>query len=182
MVYYKYLFHNMRELSPNEGLVYSTLLSHSLMESENFLLDGTFSNDRAKLFAEDNGGYIDYQPLSTRQIMNRTDFSFPTVKKIVENLKDKHIIGKDFILCPPELLDGGYLKVPKGTKLKGQQLLFYSYIIDLCSRYGGATDKWAYRMKEDCNLTSEDNVYFIIKQLKEKGFLERLSDRRLKIK
>lgn len=170
----------MKELSPNEGLVYSALLSHSLMESESFLADGSFSIPLARNYVLDNDGFIDLYPLSTKQLMKRTELTFPSVKKIMKILEHKFIIGSGFIKCPVELLDKGHMNIPPETGLKGQQLIFYGYLIDLCRTHGGVTDRWASRMKDDCGLNSEDNVYFLIKQLKEKGFAERDSKGRLR--
>lgn len=171
----------MRELTPNEGLVYSALLSHSLMESENFEQDGSFSNSLAKTFAEENHGYIDYRPLSTKQIMDRVEMSFPTVKKIVESLEYKFILSSVSIMCPPELLDKGFIRIPSKTGLVGQQRIFYGYLRELCLRHEGVTDRWASRMKTDCSLKSEDNVYFLVKQLKKGGFIRRDSRGRIEL-
>ena len=74
MVYYRYLFKHSWGLSPNEGLVYSALLSHSLMSvPENFDVDGTFSIENAKAFVADGQEVygvecIDISPISTRKL------------------------------------------------------------------------------------------------------------------
>lgn len=185
MVYYKYLFLHMGDLTPNEGLVYSELLFHSLVSNKDYRTGDLLYIDKVK---EDMINYqlmrweesVPYYSLSVRELMDRTELTFPTVKKAVASLESKEYIKNSYIMCPLDLLEGGYIKVLKNTELKGRQLIFYSYLVDRSRRYKGIIDTWAYRFKELCGVDTDD-AYFMIKQLKKKGLLERLDDGRLKV-
>lgn len=178
----------MRELSPNEGLVYSALLSHSLMSiSECFDVDGSFSiaNARAILSEcmDDEGiGLIDYSLISTRRLARHLSMKEDTVRKIKADLKDKHcLIGYSVIKCPLELLDYGYIDIPPDTKLRGRQLAFYGLLRDRSSMYQGVIDTWAVKLAEIAG-TTKSSIYKMLSQLEKKGYVERLDDGKLKIK
>lgn len=175
----------MEDLDPNEGIIYSELLFHSLTSNTEFLTGELLYIDAAKQLVE-NYKYmqwkeeIDYYPLDVKTLMSRTDMTFPTVKKILRNLEDKEYIRKGCIRCPYDLLQEGYIKLPKGTGAKGRQLVFYGLLLDRSKQFNGTVDTWAYKLME-LSGTTKDNVYFLIKQLKAKGLVERLKDGRLKI-
>lgn len=185
MVYFKYLFLNMEDLTPNEGLVYSELLFYSLSANQDY------KNGKLVYFDAIEDALETYQQLGweesilyfsldIRELMKRTELTFPTVKKILTSLKTKGYVRDNYIRCSASLLQEGYLKIPKGTNVKGKQLIFYAYLLDRAKRYKGIIDTWAYRFKELCGIDADD-VYFILQCLKKKGLVERLEDGRLKI-
>lgn len=185
MIYYRYLFLHEEDLSPNEGLIYSELLFCSLISNGDYRTGELLYIDAAKDLLEKYrllnwGESITYFPLDVSTLMSRTEMTFPTVKKALAGLEEKGYIRGGDIKCPLALIEEGYLKIPKDTGLKGRQLVFYGYLLNKAARYNGIIDTWAYRFKELCGI-DRDNVYFIIKQLKKKGLVERLEDGRLKI-
>ena len=96
MVYYKYLFLNMEDLSPNEGIVYSELLFYSLTSNQEFKTGKLLYIDQTKKMLSDYKlmGWeetIYYYPLDEKTLMKRTEMSFPTVKKVLNNLHKKVI-------------------------------------------------------------------------------------------
>lgn len=175
----------MEDLSPNEGLIYSELLFNSLVSNPDYKTGELLYIDAVK---EEIENYhfmmweesIPYCPLDTREIMRRTEMSFPTVKKVMAALEAKKYINDNYISCPLKLLKDGYIKIAKGTSLKGRQLIFYSFLLDRSKKYRGIIDTWAYRFKDLCGVDADD-AYFMIKQLKKKGLVERLDDGRLKV-
>jgi DNA-binding MarR family transcriptional regulator len=185
MVYFKYLFQHMEDLSPNEGLIYSELLLYSLTSNQAYKSGELLYIDQVKDVVANYKllGWkesIDYYPLDIKELMRRTEMSFPTVRKAMDNLIEKGYIEGSDIRCPLDLLQKGYLKIPKGTKAKGKQLIFYGFLLNRSEKYKGIIDTWAYRFKELCGVDTDD-AYFMIKQLKKKGLVERLEDGRLKI-
>lgn len=185
MVYFKYLFQHMEDLSPNEGIVYSELLLHSLTSNRNYLSGELLYIDAAK---DEVGNFrlmewteeIDYFPMDNADIMKATELSFPTVKKIVESLQSKGYINGNYIKCPLEALKAGYVKIPNGTKLKGRHLVFYAFLLDRSYKHNGTVDTWAYRFEELCRI-KEGHAYKMINHLKKEGLLERTEDGKLKI-
>lgn len=177
MVFYRKLFHS-ESLSLNEGIVYSTLLSKSLMTSEHFNTDGTFSVDLVKTYIQNNvedgtGEFIDYYPFSSDEIlMEEVELSRNTVSRIMDKLEDIGYVANNLIYCPPELLDGGFLRIPPNTKLKGQQRLFYATLLEMSKTHRGSIDTWAYKLADIYGI-KESNVYYIIHQLKKAHLIER---------
>lgn len=175
----------MEDLTPNEGLIYSELLFHSLASNEEYRNGELLYVDAARevltiyqqLKWEES---IIYYPLSTKELMRKTEMTFPTVKKILDSLKIKEYIHNGYIKCPLALLEQGYIKIPKGTNVRGRQLIFYGFLLNKSKWYRGIIDTWAYRFKELCGVDADD-AYFMIQCLKKKGLVERLEDGRLKI-
>lgn len=187
MVYYRYLFNNDWGLSPNEGLVYSALLSHSLMTSENFDIDGSFNVEYARAYImnkeEETGTEcVDYNPVSTRRLSKVLGMKEDTIRRIKHDLKYKyHLIGPITIICPIELLEKGYIDIPPDTKLKGRQLAFYGLLRDRSKRYNGVIDTWASRLANIAGI-KPTNAHKLIAELQKKGYVERLSNGKLKVK
>lgn len=181
IVYFRYLFKCTDELSPVEGLVYSVLLFNSMVSNGEFARNGTLCIDKVKTYiAATNCEYINYSPMKAIDLMNKTELTFPTVKRALSSLHEKGFIDECRIKCSHEMLNGGYMKIPYGTNLKGRQLFFYSFLLDRSYKHNNTIDTWAYRYKDLCGIDS-DNAYFIINQLKNKGLVERLGNGALKI-
>lgn len=186
MVYYRYLFKNLKGLSPNEGLVYSALLSHSLMASEHFEVDGSFNVEYAKAFVSSNmeeSGLecINYSPVSTRRLAKVLGMKEDTVRRIKRDLEYKHhLIGLSVIVCPLELLDSGYIDIPPDTSLKGRQLTFYGLMKDRSRLYDGVIDTWASRLAEIAGI-KDTNAHKLIAELQKKGYVKRLENGKLKV-
>lgn len=185
MVYFKYLFLHMKDLSPNEGLVYSELLLHSLTINPQYLSGKLLHMNAAREEVENFkiygwGEEVEYYPMEIRKIMKLTELSFPTVKEIVSNLQEKGYIRQHYIKCPLELLNEGYIKIPFNTRLKGRHLTFYAFLLDRSYKHGKTVDTWAYRFEALCGI-KEGHVYNMINHLKAKGLVGRLEDGKLKV-
>lgn len=185
MVYFKYLFQHMEDLSPNEGLVYSELLFHSLTSNTQYLTGELLYIDAAKQAMrnyKDLGWDEDiaYFPMDVKTLIRYTELTFPTVKKVLTSLQEKGYIREGYIKCSLEILQAGYIKIPYSTNLKGRQLLFYAFLLDRSHGHKGTVDTWAYRFKSLCGI-EEGNVYFLINKLKKEGLVERLDNGKLKI-
>lgn len=185
MVFYRHLFH-VEDMSPNECIVYSSLLAHSLMASEHFKENGVFSTMRVKAIINANvddgfGEVITYIPFdSISKLARMLEMTRNTVKKVIQSLMRKDCLNRLFISCPTELLDEGYINIPAETGLRGRQLIFYAALLDRASRYQGTIDTWAYKLSELFGL-SMSNTYYILHELYAKGLVERTEDGKLKI-
>lgn len=185
MVYFKFLFQHMEDLSPNEGIVYSELLLHSLFSNSHYLTGELLYIDAAREELENYKAFewkeeIDYFPVDTADLMKATEMTFPTVKKILVSLEDKGYIRQGYIKCPLEMLNGGYIKIPHGTKLKGRHLVFYAFLLDRGHGHKDTIDTWAYRFEELCGIKA-GHVYKMINHLKKAGLLERTEGGKLKV-
>ena len=185
MIYYKYLFQHGEDLSPNEGLVYSELLLHSLVSNKQFLTGELLYLEAAKQVMKNykDLGWdqdIEYYPMDTATLMKHTELTFPTVKKAISSLEEKGYICRGYIRCSLEIVNAGYVKISYKTGLKGRQLLFYAFLLDRGKGHNGTIDTWAYRFKELCGI-NEGHVYKMINHLKKMGLVERLEDGTLRV-
>ena len=187
MIYFKYLFHNLKDLSPNEGIVFSELLFHSLVSNPDYRSGEVFSIELAKdemsrykelQWVED----VRYYSMDYAKIVKRTEMSFPTVKKIIKSLHDKSLID-NHILCPYDLLNEGFIRIPYNTNLKGRELIFYALLVDRAYQHEHTVDTWAYKLAELCGMKkdSEGYIYMLINRLKKHNLVERLKDGKLRI-
>lgn len=187
MVYYRYLFLHMEDLSPYEGIVYSELVFNSIISNPHYRTGKLMYVDRAKYDVENLHilGWtedIDYYPLKVKELVKMTEMSLPTIKKILISLEEKKYIDGKYIRCPFEMLKHGYVKIPLKTGLRGRQLIFYGLLLDRSRKYKGTIDTMAYKLGELCGIENKNNVYFIINQIKEKGLVERTKSGKLLIK
>lgn len=187
MVYFRYLFQNMEDLTPVEGLVYSELILHSLSQNERCCVDGMVNIqlsieelEHIRMREFKCSYNTPYCPMKAATLMKHTELTFPTVQKTLTSLETKNYISDGWLLCPLQLIEDGYIKIPYKTNLKGRQLIFYAFLLDRAYSYGKVLDTWAYRFKELCDI-NEGNVYFLFNKLKEKHLVKRLEDGKLRI-
>lgn len=177
----------MEDLTPVEGLVYSELILHSLASNENCCIDGMVSIERSLEEVKDirmrefkYDFETAYCPMKPAVLMEHTELTFPTVQKALASLKEKGYIREGWILCPLQLIEKGYIKIPYKTHLKGRQLIFYAFLLDRSYSYGGTLDTKAYRLEKLCDI-NENNVYALINRLKAHGLVKRLENGKLQI-
>lgn len=184
MIYYRALFDYKKGLSSSEGIVYSVLLSHSLLSyAEAFDTDGKFNIKNAKELIKDtsySAGFeaIYYEKMSISKLAEKVEMTRPAVRKILADLKTKGAIKDGFIRCPLRILEKGFMKLPPKTKLKGSQLTFYALLLERSRRYNGTIDTWASRLAKLAGIT-KTNAQSIINILEKKGFLKRLENGKL---
>lgn len=192
-VYYKHLFTRRCDISDSEGIVYSALIYRALENSEFFNQEGELDMSAVRGFIHDGAlesgtECLDLPKINQSKLAESVGMTRDAVIKILKRLKGRHLIGSDFVMCPIELLDGGYMQLPvplkntpKERKLTSQQRVFYGFLKDRAIPYGGIIDTWASRLA-DLFVTSQQNTYYLLSVLERKGYLERLPDGRLKIK
>lgn len=187
MIIYKGLFQYRDKFSGSEAIIYSTLLCHSLWQyGEVFDSHGFFDIDIVKEFLEDikddeGYSYIDIVDFTCTKISKKLGMSERNVRYALKSLRRKKIIVDETILCPQWLLESGYLKIPENTTLKGWQLIFYTLLKNRSDYFGGSIDTFANRMAEMFH-TTINNVYFLLHELKKKGYVARDAKNRLVIK
>ena len=124
------------------------------------------------------GEYILLDLPRVKYISEYTELTPQNVRRIIKSLKEKRIIKGEYISCPLELLDEMYIEIPKGTGLKGSQLILYGYILHESKKYNGTYDKRAKGIAEKLGITAT-NVHSILSRLEQKGFAKRLPNGKL---
>lgn len=192
-VFYKYFFARRGDISDSEGIVYSALIYRALENSDYYDAEGNLDIEKVKIFIRDesvdNGlECIDLPKINKSRIARSVGMTRDAVIKIIKRLEKKFLIGDGFIVCPVELLGGGYIQLPvlpentpKEKMLTSQQRVFYGFLIDRALPYRGIIDTWAKRLAE-LFCTTPENTYYMLSVLERKGYLERLHNGKLKIK
>lgn len=186
MVFYRYLFNNMEMLTINEKIVYSSLISYSIRLSEDFYLDGQIDMEYIHLYINSNANATGYGhiPLilpAIREMSKELEIARNTLKKILNRFREIRLIENNTIVCHKDLFDSGYITLPTNLDIKGQLLLFYTFLEFRSRPFRGIIDTYVSRLKELTGF-EEGSIYHMLHRLHKKGLVERLPDGRLKIK
>lgn len=171
----------MPELTVPEGILYSELIYRSLMVPEYFDENGKLNLETVAAFLRDKNEVIDCCKINVTRLAKDLETSNPAIRRSLNGLKEKFVLGSNFIRCPAEMVRQRYLTLPTGTKLKGRQLVFLAYLINRGKPHQGTIDTWEYKMAEDCNI-SPSNVSSIMHILYNRGFVERQEGGKIKIR
>lgn len=177
------------ELTYNEGLVYSTLLSQSQMVSEYFDREtkkvdyNTVATYVEKNRAEGHGEtIICCEHDNTSWVADIVGLTRQTVDKILDTLSDKGYLRKKYIYCPLEVITGGYLKVPTDTKLSGRMLILYAILIDMAKKHGGKVTMQASNIGMICREADKEVIRTSIQRLQRGHFVKRLDNDTIEVK
>ena len=178
MIFYRYLFKNVKILSINERLVYSNLLDYSLKLSDVFFEDGIFQREHLMEYIDKNTNDVGWGniPLllpSLKELSRKLGIARNTLKKILNKFKGLRLIDGNTIKCNKELFDLGYLILPDGLGIKGQLLVFYTFLKYRSKSFGGTIDTWAIALEEYTGINK--------RVINKKGLVQRLSSNKLKI-
>ena len=171
----------MPGLTVSEGILYSELVYRSLMVPEHFDDRGKLNMASVVAFLEANNESLDCCKINVTRLAEALETTNPAIRRSLNGLREKFVLGSDFIKCPVELIRQRYLTLPEHTKLKGRQLVFLAYLINRGKNHRDTVDTWEYKMAEDCNI-STSNVSSIMHILYSRGFLERLEGGKIKIR
>lgn len=186
MIFYRYLFNNIEMLTINEKIVYSSLISYSIRLSEDFYPDGQIDMEYIRLYINSNANATGYGhiPLilpAIKEMSRELDIARNTLKKILNRFKEIRLIENNTIVCHKDLFDSGYITLPTNLDIKGQLLLFYTFLEYRSRSFGGIIDTYVSRLTELTGF-SENCIYNMLYKLHKKEFVERLPDGRLKVK
>lgn len=186
MVFYRYLFNNMKMLTINEKIVYSSLIGYSIRLSEDFYPDGQIDMEYVHLYIESRAnaagyGYIPLILPAIKEMSRELEVARNTLKKILNRFREIRLIENNTIVCHKDLFDSGYITLPANLGIKGQLLLFYTFLEYRSRSFGGTVDTYVSRLVELTGF-SENCIYNMLYKLHKKELVERLPDGRLKVK
>lgn len=148
ILFYKALLKWGDDLSPNERILYSFLVSKSIMILEDVYEKDGKHLDNCLLFQliEDNDYYIPLCKISNIKMAKELGMTRQTIINSLKKLKNlgyiKYINGKIYIFANESLLRSGYFELKKIANLCGELLIFYSFLCEKSSRYGGCIDTY----------------------------------------
>lgn len=187
--FYRYLFQNMKELTPTEKVVYSYVLSHSIALEPMFYDDERhickqyiveFLEEKIAIGARSR---VKRYKLSQSKIAKDLGMSRNTVKAVMDSLYEKYTVTDSTIDCPIELINTGYVECD--TDLSGKQLVLYLYLKDRSQPNHGIITSWAktfYQVLGESLQVSEKGIYDLLAALEGKQLIEYLGGSKRKIK
>ena len=163
-IFYKDLFNYRNQISGTEAIVFSNLIKISLRDKSNII-----------------GSSLKIAHFSRNELAKKC-FCVPhSVRNSIKNLTANGFIKDDFIENYKDYTTHGYVRIEHIDDVKGWQLIDYAIIKERSIGHNNTIDTWASKLAENLHTTKE-NVYMTIMRLKEKGYVERLPNGKLRIK
>ena len=181
IVFYRTLYTRARNLTTTERILYSFLVSKSITFMDSvFYSKGSCIDmgDLYDLISEDN--YIDIYPISLRKIAYELNISLQTVVTGMESLRKYRYIRDNYIYVNKELLENGYITLYVEKGIKGELLIFYSYIKHRAFKYNGCIDTYKRKMALDLGTTTIA-ITKLLNRLYKLGLAKRLENGKLLI-
>lgn len=214
MIFYKFFLKNKNwgGLTVDEQIVLSALINYGIMNQGEFWngYENEFMMDEMYEALEDSKGIygnvsvLEFMPITYKYIARYCGLPESSLKGqrgIIQRLRDKRVMitnedGYWVVTAPIKIIKKGWFKLVEGTRLKGRQLLFYSFLTERLNHYNEnqhvkrgknircmnnrEIDTWAYRLAMDFGET-KTAVYSLIRELTKKGYVKRLPSGKLEI-
>lgn len=135
IIFYRALLNDRRGLTANDLIYYSFLVSKSIA-----IIDGVFSVD-GKLNVDVMNeliGNAPFQMMSTftiDEVSKYTGISKSSVSLCKRHLIDAGMIKGELIKISPDIINSGYFPLLAMDKLKGELLIFYSFLKSVSANY-----------------------------------------------
>lgn len=182
IVFYRALLTQCRELTPTERVIYSFLISKSLLSLGDFFDSDGSCMDMSSLYESiEDDNWLELCSITNSKIAQELCISRQTVIRCVCRLKRLGYISHDKLFVGVVLLRSGYFELHNIDVLNGELLIFYSYIKDKSKKYGGCVDTYKSVLAEQLN-TTKVSITKLLNRLYELGFAKRLEDGTLMIK
>ena len=135
IIFYRALLNDRRGLTANDLIYYSFLVSKSIA-----IIDGVFSID-GKLNVDVMNeliGNAPFQMMATYtidEVSKYTGISKSSVSLCKRHLIDAGMIKGELIKISPDIINSGYFPLLAMDKLKGELLIFYSFLKSVSANY-----------------------------------------------
>ena len=135
IIFYRALLNDRRGLTANDLIYYSFLVSKSIA-----IIDGVFSVD-GKLNVDVMNeliGNAPFQMMATftiDEVSKNTGISKSAVSLCKKRLIDSGLIKGELIKITSDIVNGGYFPLLAMDKLKGELLIFYSFLKSVSANY-----------------------------------------------
>lgn len=180
-VFYKSLLRGAPHLTPTERIIYSFLVSKSIT-----YMDEVFDKYGLCLNMSDlddilsTNEYIDLYPINFRRLSHELNISLRNIAYGIEKLRKNNYIKDNSIYVNKLLIESGYFELSDDKRLKGELLIFYSYLKHKAEKYGGCIDTFRYKLAEEIGST-KIAVTKLINRLYKLSLAKRLENNKLMI-
>lgn len=182
IVFYRTLLTKAQNITPSERILFSFLVAKSISR-----LDGIFDHTGTQLDFDEllsqielNDGKIELCELNHTKIAKELSQTRMTVYSGLCHLQQLGYIGDGWIFVNNDLLQHGYFELKHAEKLKGELLIFYSYLLDKAKDYEYCLDT---RKSKLANVFCKTEIAItkLLHRLYEIGLAQRLDNGKLKI-
>lgn len=122
--YYRAIIGNYKNLTPNEKILYSFLVSKSILQIDSIKQGNKIPKDNLLRYLKINNNRINLAEFTYKQLSKELNMSFQSAMNGIKTLNDSGFIIKSKIFAPPELVEKGYFEIPEISNLKGLSLIF----------------------------------------------------------
>lgn len=186
VIFYRTLLKRATNLTPNEKILYSFLVSKSISQT-GWALDAKtskFDKDAMKHFFHHFGNWLGMCDINHSKMARELHFSRMMVISSLKKLESLGYIRNDGniwrIFVNWELLNNGYFEMHNLDELSGDLAIFYAYLLSKGARFDYRIDTWKSKMAEDLGKT-KIAITNLLNRLYRLGFAKRLSDGKLLI-
>lgn len=186
MEIYRFLFNLREKFTANELLVYSALLSTTVMKGyEDDVMGGKLSSEQlserlAEVGVTNDNPYADFPKHHIEGLCTYTGMPRSSVYRAIRTLREKHILCDSRIYCPEKIFSGGFIKIPKDVPFGGWLRIFYGYMLSRQSMDDGPVKVQTSAISEKFN-TTRGSVKQFIYQLVQAGCAVKTSEGKLRI-
>lgn len=174
--YCKLLGKEYSDLTPNQKIVYSHILSKSVLyDSDLFNKDGDGVDwDIVADYYSDNGiTTLDLVPINITLTARLLNMSRQSLIDAIKELKGAGMMSDSEIYTNTGLLNGGFFQLRIDTGLSKMLLIIYSWLFCRAEKYNFIIDTYERVIAEKLEITA-NAVGKLIKKLADKGFVKRL--------
>lgn len=175
------------ELTASQQIVYSFLLSQSILKLDGIFHEGEASIDYVTVIEEfcDDSSNIELCDYNVTKMSLLLNLSKRSIYDSIEYLRLIGYITDCGIYCTKDIIYHGYFELKIDTGLTKQLLIFYSWLYEKAYSiidnrcYYGVIDTFSYKIAEMYG-TNEVNIRVMLSRLSDKGFVKRImtDDRR----
>lgn len=186
VVYYRILLTRANNLSPNEKILYSFLVSKSIESIEDIF---DYDGQTIRIFdlyriLEKQHNRIKLAEINHCKLSRILNITRQTIINSLHNLIEldfiREINGCLWIYASREMVDCGFFELSNIDKLSGELLIFYSYLKDKSKKYDYCIDTYKSKIAEKlCKTTIA--ITKLLNRLYKLGLAKRLSNNKLLI-
>lgn len=164
-----------KKLSCMQQLVYSFLLSQSLMQYKDL-----FRGEGCSINQEDISDYIqeshvDFPEIKVRKFSKDLGISTNTFYKSLNAMKDIGIIHGNELRVTGEIIRNGYFDVFDIDGLSTCNAVFFLWLRSMSQKYNYTINTSSKKLAEKFN-TTKNNIKVMLHELSQKGLVERIKN------
>ena len=163
------------KLSCVQQLVYSFLLSQSLMQYKDLFGVEGYCINQEDIFDYIQDGHVDFPEIKVRKFSKDLGISTNTFYKSLNAMEDIGIIHRDKLRVTSEIIRNGYFDVFDIEGLSTCNAIFFLWLRSMSQKYNYTINTSSKKLAEKFN-TTKNNIRVMLHELSKKGLVERIKN------